>query len=190
MTKVVYLHGFGSSNQTPKVQFLLEKFNTTCTIVAPNIPPKAVEAHHMLEQMMFDLKQDAEEVVLVGTSLGGFWAHLLGYQFGCRALLMNPAIKPSQTLRTFVGTDPFEGYTAAGFTYEDAAEYKDLEGELDFTEYANTERVVLVEKGDELLDTEATYTAYHTNSKVVMIEGGNHRFQSMDLFEHHLRELL
>ena len=139
---------------------------------------------------MFDLRQTDEEIVLAGTSLGGFWAHLLGYQFGCRALLMNPAIKPSETLCSFVGTAPFEGYTAEGFTYDDAADYKVFEGELDFTEYANTERVVLVEKGDELLNTQVTYDAYHTNSKVIMIEGGDHRFQSLDLFEQHLRELL
>jgi len=190
MTKIVYFHGFGSNNKSNKVQFLVQNFSD-CTIVAPTIPPKADEAYECIEGLMWHLLEDGEEVILAGTSLGGFWAHLFGDRFACRAIIMNPALMPSESLKSFVGAPaPFEGYTAEGFTLENAAEYKKYEEQISFKKYGNCPRTVLLEEGDELLDSLDTFNKYKDNSTAILIPGGEHRFVSLDQFQEQLRSMI
>ncbi len=190
MTKVVYFHGFGSSSKTQKVSFLAEHF-PDCTIVAPNIPPQADAAYAIIEALMWHLLEDNEPIILAGTSLGGFWAHLFGDRFACKSIIMNPALTPSESLKSFVDKPvPFEGYTAEGFTNEDADEYKKYQDQLTFKYYENCFRTVLLEEGDELLDSRVSYDKYADNSIATLIPGGEHRFASLGQFQEQLRSLL
>ena len=47
--------------------------------------------------------ENPEEVTLVGSSLGGFYATWLTEHLGCRAVLVNPAITPHEGLRAYLG---------------------------------------------------------------------------------------
>ena len=44
-----------------------------------------------------------EELTVVGSSLGGFYATWLAEKTGCRAVLLNPVVRPWELVRDFLG---------------------------------------------------------------------------------------
>jgi hypothetical protein len=43
------------------------------------------------------------DVILVGTSMGGFWANWAAARKGLKAVIINPAITPRKTLTKSIG---------------------------------------------------------------------------------------
>ena len=84
--------------------------------------------------------------VLVGTSLGGFWAARFGNHFGIPAVLINPTIHPHRSLQRYVGHKLLNFVTRTRNILRDEvpASYGDIEQSGDF--------LVLLDKGDEVLD--------------------------------------
>jgi len=184
MTTIVYLHGFGSNNQTEKVGFLREAF-PEAFVAAPNIPPTAHEAYKTINQFITDLFVTDNNVILVGTSLGGFWAHYFGFEFNVPVVLMNPSLNPSTTLKRYADGKPTR---VEGFTSEQADEYAYYEERLYFVPM--NERVVLLEDGDEILDSFATYNKYKGNSEAILIPGGSHRFEHLDVLKEQVKGII
>src|SRR4051812_31091307 len=113
---IVYLHGFRSSPQSFKARVLadhLQKMGRHSEYQCPQLPASPRQAIHLASSIV---KQAApDQVTLVGSSLGGYYATWLAEQFGCRAVLLNPAIKPPRDLEQYVGVttafhsdEPFE----------------------------------------------------------------------------------
>ena len=48
----------------------------------------------------------ARDVALIGSSLGGYYATWLAERLGCRAVLLNPAIRPQDDLARHLGAQP------------------------------------------------------------------------------------
>lgn len=82
--KIVYVHGFASVGQTDKVREIAKQVGHE--IIAPDFafrPKETIEAIHALTPD-----------ILIGSSLGGFYAHLVSMQLQVPAILINPAIAP------------------------------------------------------------------------------------------------
>ena len=45
----------------------------------------------------------ADSLAVIGSSLGGYYATALAEATGCRAVLLNPAVRPAQGLAQHVG---------------------------------------------------------------------------------------
>ncbi len=82
------------------------------------------------------LKLDpAGPLVLMGTSLGGFWARKLGHELGKPWIALNPAVQPSQSLRRYLGTNTrFDTSGACDWSVADCEAYG---AEEDFTPRAD-----------------------------------------------------
>jgi predicted esterase YcpF (UPF0227 family) len=178
MTEIMYIHGFKGNHQSDKVQALHNAF-PDCTVTSFPIPEKASEAFHTIWGQIINSK--SADIILVGTSLGAFWAHYFADRFILKSVLMNPCIDPANQLLDLVGTP-----RAVGFTAEDAEEYADYKIDLTQPHY---QRTVLLEEGDEIFSSRVTAEIYKDIAKVVMIPGGNHRFTSYDRMVQEVREL-
>ena len=90
MKKILYLHGFGSSGASGTVELLRhelwEKTDAAhrAIVVAPDIPLDPLEAMPMLEELAFDEMPD----LIIGTSMGGFYAQQL---HGFTRICVNPS---------------------------------------------------------------------------------------------------
>ena len=90
MKKILYLHGFGSSGASGTVELLRREFwdraepAHRAAVVAPDIPVDPLEAMPMLEALAYDEMPD----LIVGTSMGGFYAQQL---HGFTRICVNPA---------------------------------------------------------------------------------------------------
>jgi predicted esterase YcpF (UPF0227 family) len=106
VTTLVYLHGFNSAPQSVKGQLLAR------AAAALPKPPRFYlpQLHHRPERAMREVCEWIErnvtplnELTLIGSSLGGFYATFLAERYGARAVVINPAIAPHEDLRPYAG---------------------------------------------------------------------------------------
>src|SRR5882672_11734130 len=101
---ILYLHGFNSSPQSAKAQYLksyLEERGRSAEFLCPRLPHRPSLAVATVENEMARFPQ--RKITLVGSSLGGFYATWLAEKHGLRAVLINPAIDPHVGLRAYLG---------------------------------------------------------------------------------------
>jgi len=147
---ILYLHGFNSSPQSAKAQYLkryLEERGLGAEFVCPRLPHRPKLAVAAIEAEMARLAKG--KITLVGSSLGGFYATWLAEKHALRAVLINPAIDPHVGLRTYLGPQQsFHGGESYELTEEHLREWQAL-----FLTGIHPERyLLLVETGDEVLD--------------------------------------
>ena len=114
---VLYLHGFRSSPKSFKARVVHQRMaqrGLAQQLICPQLPasPKAAMA---LALTLAERHAAQGKLAIVGSSLGGFYATWLAERFGCRAVLINPAVDPLKNLEQHVGTitawhsdEPFE----------------------------------------------------------------------------------
>ena len=100
MKKIVYLHGLESEAGGPKVSFLAEKG----MVYAPNMDYVTLDLNEfILTSGMPDL--------IIGSSIGGYVADIIGSQLGVDVLLFNPALHNRTVIKEFnedYGSQPYK----------------------------------------------------------------------------------
>ncbi|HEX8785682.1 MAG TPA: YqiA/YcfP family alpha/beta fold hydrolase, partial [Telluria sp.] len=150
VSHILYLHGFRSSPRSFKarvVQGRLEALGRARELVCPQLPASPRAA---MDLVLTLVERHADSLAIVGSSLGGFYATWLAERFGCRAVVINPAVDPLKDLEKHVGVttawhsdEPFE------FKREYIAELAALKIER----ITRPERYfLLAATGDEVLD--------------------------------------
>ena len=87
---------------------------------------------------------------LIGSSLGGFYATWLAERIGCRAVLLNPAVRPAAGLAAYLGEQPL--WHGGGSMVLEPRHLDELRA-LEVNAITRPERYFLVAAtGDELLD--------------------------------------
>ncbi|MGH8866210.1 MAG: YqiA/YcfP family alpha/beta fold hydrolase, partial [Burkholderiales bacterium] len=102
---IVYIHGFNSSPTSHKSNQLRDRLvalGRDAEFVCPALPHWPKQAMALLEREV--ARVPTEEVTLVGSSLGGFYATALTEKTGVRSVLVNPAITPQEGLRAYLGS--------------------------------------------------------------------------------------
>jgi uncharacterized protein len=172
---ILYLHGFNSSPQSAKAQYLkryLDERGRGGEFVCPRLHHRPSLAVAAVETEIARLPK--ESITLVGSSLGGFYATWLAEQHGLRAVLINPAVDPHMGLRAYLG--PQQGFHG-GETYE-LTEQHLREWHALFVTKVHPERyLLLVETGDEVLDYRVAVRKY-LGAKQLVVQGGDHSLAS------------
>ena len=149
---IVYLHGFRSSPQSFKARLLGERMaqlGRADEYRCPQLPVSPGEATALCEKLLAPL--DPVQLTLFGSSLGGYYATWLAEKFGCRAVMLNPAMRAFEKLAHYVG--PQTMYHDAGESFEFKREYLDELRAMYVPAITRPERYFLVAAtGDELLD--------------------------------------
>ena len=169
---ILYLHGFRSSPASTKAQLLraalaargrLEDFVCPQLPASPRAAAQLIEATARLEA--------PDRLAVIGSSLGGFYATWLAERCGCRAALLNPAIRPYDDLRDYLGPQPV--YFSAD-TVDIRPEYMDELRALDTPAITRPERYFLIAAtGDELIDWREMAAKY-ADCRQRIIEGSDH----------------
>jgi predicted esterase YcpF (UPF0227 family) len=120
-----------------------------------------------------DQYKDDYQIGLVGSSLGGYLSMWLNHQFGFKAVLVNPAIKPYELLVDFLGEQE-NPYTHERYLLE-AKHIEELK-QLDTPSLKNPQDFWLLQQTkDEVLDYRQA-VAHLTGAKQTVEEGGDHSF--------------
>jgi len=174
---IIYLHGFNSTGNSAKGQFLKDHL--------PDIPVLTPTYHHdpetaiaFLEQLVRGNLQQNKPLMLVGSSLGGYYTQYLAHQFNLKAVLINPALMPLVTLHDYLGENT-NFYTGETYTLTQA--HLDALQALDVPDPCaeSVPALLLLDKNDEVLDYRIATTRYQDCAEVIIFDGGDHQFQHM-----------
>ncbi|MCP4969670.1 MAG: esterase [Arcobacter sp.] len=173
---IIYIHGFGSSGHGGKATLFREYFEDE--LIAPSLSYIPTLAIDTLEQLINIYLQTDEEVSLVGSSLGGYYAIYLANKYNLKAVLINPAVYPYKTLDK-VGIS-MNYYDMSSF--EVTTEHIQTLRGLEVNNIKNQDNfMVLLQTDDEVLDyTEAVEKL--SNSELIIEEGGNHTFENIESY--------
>ncbi|MCH7329098.1 YqiA/YcfP family alpha/beta fold hydrolase [Acinetobacter modestus] len=183
--QIIYLHGFQSSPMSKKGQ-QLEQYctnvkHTDVHLPDLNKPPEHVlrDVSKLIESLPFD------QVTLVGSSLGGFYATYFVAKYGCPAVLINPAMQPWQLFEDLFGIEQIPLKVTDSWTL-DADQLQQLQSIAD-TKLKHADKIlVLLQRGDEVLDyhqAQRYYNAAQPSALILTDADGNH---AMDDFEEKL----
>ena len=182
---ILYLHGFRSSPQSNKAQLLraaMQARGLDSEYLCPQLPASPRLATELIASIA--QLEDPAKLVLVGSSLGGYYATWLAERLGCRAVLLNPAIRPYDDLRAHLGTQPVY-FSAASIDMR--PEYLDELLALDTPQITRPERYFLIAAtGDEVIDYRAMVAKY-IGARQRVIQGSDHQISE---FADYLDEVL
>ncbi len=124
-------------------------------------------------------------MALIGSSLGGFYATWLAHRLGCKAVLLNPAIRPARDLRDQVGEHPMWHDPGQSLVFK--AEYLDQLRELEVGVLSDPGRILaIIAKGDEVLDWREM-TGRYPGAQIELLSGSDHALTD---FAQHLDRIL
>ena len=175
---ILYLHGFQSSALSIKGQQLLAycQMNTQHTVHLPDLNMSPLDVMKTLSTKIDSL----DDVVLIGSSLGGFYATQLVAKYGVPAVLINPAMRPWHLFRQLFGADQLP-YAVTSQWSLDEMQLDQLEAIAVPCVQEADKVLVLLQQGDEVLDYREAERYYSTAShrSLIMTEmHGNHAMEN------------
>jgi predicted esterase YcpF (UPF0227 family) len=178
MPNILYLHGFNSAGNGNTAEMLRAAL-PGATVHSPTYPcERPLLTLAMLLAQADVLKRAPEPFIVVGTSLGAFWARTVSQQCGVPAVMVNPAVYPSTQLRRRLGMNTnFSTGVAYDFPESALAEYSEVERMPVLATKAS--RLVLVYENDELIEVPATCKQLAEQGETVrLLPGGQHRISA------------
>ncbi len=171
---IIYIHGFNSSSRSGKARQLqawMAARGLAEAYACPDLPHRPAEAVAQLEALIAASLGTAK---LVGSSLGGFYATWLAERHGLKAVLVNPCVACHEKLAGEVGRTQKNWHD--GSEYRFTAEHLQELAALYVPRLADPQRyLLLVEKGDEVLDWREA-ARYYQGARQIVLEGGDHGF--------------
>jgi hypothetical protein len=170
---ILYLHGFRSSPQSFKARLIAERMaqlGREGEYVCPQLPPSPRIAIELAQDLA--RRTDPAHLTLIGSSLGGYYATHLAEQLGCRAILLNPALRAFEKLADHVG--PQTAYHEGGEGFEFKPAYLHELRRLHVGSITRPERYFLIAAtGDALLDWREMAAGY-PGGRQRIIQGSDH----------------
>lgn len=188
-TQLLYLHGFRSSPKSFKAQRLLAWLAAHQPQVqawCPQLPPSPREAMALVQAGTADWP--ASGPVVLGSSLGGFYASWVSRQRGWPAVLINPAVNPARDLAAAIGEQTAFHDPAERFFFHPA--YVDELRALTLPPGPPAAPTMgLFATGDEVLDWREM-VAQHAGANIRLIEGSDHALSDFDQHLPHILQFL
>lgn len=175
----VYLHGFNSGYDPNNIK--VQELSALGDVIGITYNSFATyqEIFDQISHEIYTQIHDRDDMVFIGTSLGGFWAAEMGRHFGVPSVIINPCHDPYVMLRKYIGiifsnyvtgvtdcltNEVVETYPMSGITRTDRS----------FTFLP----LVLLDMGDEVIDSSETFNVFEM-FPIVTWQNGSHRFDHM-----------
>ncbi len=183
---IIYIHGFGSSGRGGKSLQLLEYFKSQNI---PCISPSLSYVPELAIDTLGQLIESYDEVTLIGSSLGGFYSIYLAEKYALKAVLINPAVDSSKTLKRMLSLDEMATNYYDDTHFEWKQSHVDMLLRYRVKEVQNGEYFLLLQTGDDVLDYRDAL-AKLPNAKSIVEEGGTHSFERIDRHFENMRDFL
>ena len=171
---VIYLHGFRSSPASQKGKILRSAFATKGSFLAPDLNCSPNEVQALLLDLIKDIASD--DICLVGSSLGGFYATWLAEKIGCKAVLLNPATQPWEVVGQYLGVQTIHGTDR---TIEVKPEFEGQMLSMAAKPTKPERYLVFLSTDDEVLDWHKAQRQY-ADCEQVILEGNNHQIEHFE----------
>jgi len=178
---VIYIHGFGTSGLGGKGSQFREYFKS---IGEPFIAPSLSYVPELAIATLEELVESYDNVKLMGSSLGGYYAMHLAEKHKLKAVLINPTVDAFEILRN--ARTP-EGQAK---NYYDNSSFLWLDSHVETLKKYEIEPkegkyLLMLQKEDQILDYTKALTRLEKLPSITTIleEGGTHAFANIE--RHH-----
>lgn len=176
MSSLIYLHGFASGPKPQSVKVALLRalgHDVLCLDTHGGYRPedylRAADALGI---------ESSPASLLVGSSLGGFWARHLSARLGRPWIGLNPALRPSATLARFQGTlQRFDDEATFEWSPHDALAYRSYE---DVPVDPRVPGLIVVAEDDDVVDPHETRALVGDDDILVLPRGGHELANTAD----------
>jgi uncharacterized protein len=178
LSHLLYLHGFRSSPQSTKARKVAAWVGAHAPRLhwwCPQLPASPREAMALVFAEIDRWPRHA--IAVIGSSLGGFYATALAERYGCRAVLLNPAVDPARDLAQHIGETTAWHDPRQRLFFR--AEYIDELRALTAAPTRPERYLAIVAKGDEVLDWREMAARY-AGAHIELLEGGDHALSDFD----------
>ena len=183
--RIIYLHGFNSSSKSFKAQRLIEFMRAKNQNNKLLVPDLKAEPESAVRQIAMLIENDNScDYCFIGSSLGGYYATWFAEKYSCPAVLINPSIRPYETLSKYIGEN--ENLYSNEKWKLDKRHIQQLL-DIDVKTISDPSRyLVLLQTGDEVLDYREASSKF-ASSQLIIEQGGDHSFIG---FENHIEHIL
>lgn len=174
-TLLVYLHGFRSSpnsNKAIKTSEAVRALSSASHTYEWYCPQLLASPKDSMAMVIKYIDQTpADHIVIIGSSLGGFYTNYLAEKYQCKGVVLNPAVYAARELEPHVGM--MTAYDSDE-PFDFKAEYIDQLRTLQVNTITDPRHYFLIAaKGDELLDWKEM-VAFYSGAKQLVLEGSDH----------------
>lgn len=170
---LLYIHGFNSSPLSYKARATHDycsSLGMSDSIAVPELPHEPERAIAELAEIV---EAQTVPVVLIGSSLGGYYATWLAERYNLRAALINPAVNPARLWQEHLGEN--RNYYS-GRRYHITSQHVEQMRGLNVESLQRPDNfLLLVQTGDETLDYRIAVDKYKSSARIIQ-DGGDHSF--------------
>ncbi len=180
---IIYIHGFSSHGYGGKAKMLRAYFSDKKeSFIAPSLSYVPELAIQTLEELV----TTCDDIKLIGSSLGGYYAMYLAEKYDLKAVLINPAMHSAKTLSRMLGQAP-NFYDGSLFEWKTS--HLEMLKKYE-TEVSDQSKIMLmVQKGDDVLDYREAVEKL-ADAKQIVEEGGDHGFVGADRYFDEIKSFL
>lgn len=168
MIKILYVHGFGSHYDPHHEK--VKKLQTLGEISGVDV--EYCNGFDVVEKTIKEAAFTVKPDLLIGTGIGGHAVAAIGAELGIPFVAMNPIIKPSKTMKQWIGNFTDSVGHDHYLNESVCASYPDMVTEGN--------GLVIIESGDEISSATKVENALTPYFKVKKFVGGSHRFVHID----------
>jgi predicted esterase YcpF (UPF0227 family) len=163
-TQIYYIHGFGSSPQSDTLKMLQKEFPDAIGLTYDyNCPGESLT--ELVKFIRSASIVSGTHPIIIGSSLGGWYAEMLTRYVVADFILYNPSMNPEVTLARH------------GLPQEVLFKYKEISSPYKFLPCS---RNVLLSRDDEIIDPMIAAIKYEHIANVMFTSGG-HRMTEMNM---------
>lgn len=168
--KCLYLHGFASAFDPDggKVQTLKKNFDVIHFSYDTTMPYPQNMAR------MSNIIKAHDVKIVVGCSLGGFYALEASKATGVFAVALNPSYDPKNSMKNHIGSNKnYKTGKMEALTAQAVESYP-------LTVNTEANGIVLIEKGDAVINPNQSFKFFEKKYATKLVAGGSHRFESLE----------
>ena len=173
---LIYLHGFngffGGQKEVEGIRRLLPDYIDLEAPWFSSHNPRV--AYLIITAMVEEAFDQGIQPIMMGRSLGGYWAQYFAHKYDLKAIMINPMLEPYETLKMYVGHHgDFITKKVFELTENEIANYR----QYDIQSYTlNQLPHIILDAGDTIVDPIQTALKYKGKCTYDLFPDGSHGF--------------
>ena len=176
---LINIAGFASNGQNKSDQ--LQTMFPDATVL--NFTTSGRDPDSLIDEIILSTRTNDGYPILVGSSLGGFYAYIVSSLKDCHTILINPSLKPWETLKPKIGKNKIYGAETTFSLTQD--QLNKMEKWFNKQEDVSEEQYLAVFTGsrDDVIDHTYTDDVIHYPTVRCKMSGHDHQFADISIIK-------